>query len=368
MSKVYFKGFNTLRFFAAFLVLLSHAYLSVRKLSPLSVFDFPVFEKGAEAVEFFFTLSGFLITYLLLEELRSRNGINIQKFYLRRVLRIWPLYFIIVSFGFVLFGLIFPIVYHEPYFNFPSVTSGFLLYALFVPNFASAFYKVGLLYPLWSIGVEEQFYLFWAPLLKFFEKKLLFVMVSVTIVSSMVSWLGDVGFHQMTDAQSTFINSFKFHCMGVGGVFAYLVHGKRINRRIIDNQIFQYAVVGFALAVVFLDLSTGFGTIDELLKSVIFSLLLVVVSGDRAKINIETRWLSYLGKISYGIYMYHMLLDYCLRMGVPKIFVNYPKYFFPIYVMALLFLTVIVAGLSYRFIESPIIQIKMRVSFKVAST
>jgi len=368
MSKVYFKGFNSLRFFAAFLVLLSHAYLSVRKLSPSSVINFPVFEKGAEAVEFFFTLSGFLITFLLLEELRSRNFIDIKNFYLRRVLRIWPLYFIMVSFGFVLFGLIYPKVFHEPYFNFPTMTSGFLLYALFAPNFASSFYKVGLLYPLWSIGVEEQFYLFWAPLLKLFEKRLLLVMVMVVIISSTVSWLGDIGFHQITNAQSSFINSFKFHCMGVGGIFAYFVHGNGINQRLASNPIVQYTVAGFAVAIIFLDLSTGIGTIDELLKAVVFSLLLIVVSNDHTRINIEIGFLKYLGKISYGIYMYHMLVDYCLRMGAPQLFVNYPHYFFAIYVIALLFLTVIVAGLSYRFIESPIIKIKMRASFRVAPT
>jgi peptidoglycan/LPS O-acetylase OafA/YrhL len=91
----YLPGLNTLRFFAAFLVIISHAQQSVNKLN-ISNFTAPILNRGKDGVEFFFVLSGFLITYLLCKEINKTNTVSIKDFYLRRVFRIWPLYFIII--------------------------------------------------------------------------------------------------------------------------------------------------------------------------------------------------------------------------------------------------------------------------------
>src|SRR4051812_24708306 len=95
----HFKGLNTLRFFAAFLVVLHHAE-SLRHDHELGhLQDFGLFRNGGNAVSFFFVLSGFLITYLLLRERKEKADISVKRFYIKRVFRIWPLYFLMVIIG-----------------------------------------------------------------------------------------------------------------------------------------------------------------------------------------------------------------------------------------------------------------------------
>ena len=123
---------------------------------------------GRVGMVLFFVLSGFLITYLLLVEREDRHRIDIPRFYLRRILRIWPLYFLIVGIcQFLipvkgLFGLDSIYSVTAPNFRLAS-----LYYLLFLPNLA--FLTVWPVNPLlgytWSIGVEEQFYLLWPVLL-----------------------------------------------------------------------------------------------------------------------------------------------------------------------------------------------------------
>src|ERR1700744_123190 len=91
--KVYFKNLDGLRFIASFLVLVQHAYGFKKSYSDASPFVFSLFEEtGRMGVNLFFVLSGFLISYLLLMERDASGTVSYRNFYLRRVLRIWPLY------------------------------------------------------------------------------------------------------------------------------------------------------------------------------------------------------------------------------------------------------------------------------------
>src|SRR5688572_27055191 len=101
-QKIYFPNLNGLRFIAAFLVIIHH----IEQLKSFSNIDnywgtVPFIDIiGKLGVVLFFVLSGFLITYLLLAEERSFKRISIVKFYIRRMLRIWPLYFLIILLAF----------------------------------------------------------------------------------------------------------------------------------------------------------------------------------------------------------------------------------------------------------------------------
>jgi peptidoglycan/LPS O-acetylase OafA/YrhL len=111
MYKNYVPGLNSLRFFAAFVVIISHANQSLLKPGlDLPVNLLPVFQKGGDAVDFFFTLSGFLITYLLIDEKKETGTISLKNFYLRRVFRIWTLYFIVLAIGFGFFAVVYPLM------------------------------------------------------------------------------------------------------------------------------------------------------------------------------------------------------------------------------------------------------------------
>ena len=107
-NKIFFNGLNELRAIAALAVIFHHIELykftsGISSLYDLNdLFRFFIQKLGRNGVLLFFVLSGFLITYLLIVEKKKTKEISIKKFYLRRVLRIWPLYFLILIIGFFL--------------------------------------------------------------------------------------------------------------------------------------------------------------------------------------------------------------------------------------------------------------------------
>ena len=169
---VYFPGLNGLRFFAAMAVAFSHVELMKQYHGFPSAYQKPaVDELGRLSVTFFFVLSGFLITYLLLVEKRVARRVSIQRFYLRRILRIWPLYYLLVLLSFF-------VLPHFATFTVPHYTAAIgenisitlPLFLIFLPQLALSLYDpVPFAEPAWSIGVEEQFYLLWPWMVKRFR-------------------------------------------------------------------------------------------------------------------------------------------------------------------------------------------------------
>lgn len=133
-NKIFFPNLDGLRFLAFILVFWQHSSEPlVKNLKSAGVINdeqLRYFVTGGLGVSFFFVLSGFLITYLLMDE-KIRNGaINKKAFYIRRVLRIFPLYYLVVAWGFGLYPLI------RALFHLPPIDNGsFPLYALFLVNF-----------------------------------------------------------------------------------------------------------------------------------------------------------------------------------------------------------------------------------------
>ena len=141
------------------------SYILQEKIHWLSPF---MSRLGLYAVVFFFVLSGFLITHVLIQETQTKGRFSISSFYWRRIIRIWPLYLMIVFLAFGLDAINWPI------FHYPNQaewqTQSHLVemcYFLFSPNLALLLVPAaGMVGHLWSIGVEEHFYLFWPWLLR----------------------------------------------------------------------------------------------------------------------------------------------------------------------------------------------------------
>ena len=111
---IYFPGLNGLRFLSALAVIITHVELMQDKLGLENLWnDLLVHNLGVIGVSFFFVLSGFLITYLMIEERDSFKSFSVKSFYLRRIFRIWPLYFLILILGF----FILPKVTYVPFFS-----------------------------------------------------------------------------------------------------------------------------------------------------------------------------------------------------------------------------------------------------------
>ena len=108
---LYFVSLDGLRSIACILVIIAHSFSVYRDLNftshnYLSIIIKSFLNLGGEGVSMFFVLSGFLITYLLLKEYSNKNSINLRHFYIRRTLRIWPLFYAVVLYALFIYPLI----------------------------------------------------------------------------------------------------------------------------------------------------------------------------------------------------------------------------------------------------------------------
>jgi len=326
-----FNGLNSLRFFAAFLVLMHHSE-TIREKNGIENFDWlGLFKNGGNAVTFFFVLSGFLITYLLLKETNTTGTISIKKFYIKRLLRIWPLYFLLFILGVIilpqLFGL-FNINYEMPY-TFNQV---WYYFVFFLPGLVTFYFGHHLLEPLWSIGVEEVFYLVWAPIFKFFKGKILKILLSIIFIKVVLMLLSI--FVIKSDLFDYIVNTFSFEAMAIGGLGAYFI----FNRRAPVSNLFIYKkgiqIITYTALAIFLIFNINVDNViwNSIFKTPIFSQILLdfmflyLIIGvsliENSVIKLRSRWLSFLGEISYGIYMYHMVIIYAIVLFLKKYLVT----------------------------------------------
>lgn len=314
-ERVYFPGLDGLRFFAAMAVAVSHVELLKQYNGLPNVYETPaVYELGRLSVTLFFVLSGYLITYLLLAERKASGTIAVRNFYIRRVLRIWPLYYLIVLLAFFVLPRI-GIMHVPTYSDEMAATFGrtFPLFLFFLPQVALSIYDpVPFAEPLWSIGVEEQFYLVWPLLLRRFRN---FVAVAVVIIVVMLALRhGAMAMGRASAADpeklrvwNGIINYFYFtriECMAIGGLFAWIVFARR--RRLLaffHHPAVQIAVYALTIWKTFRPPSPIF---DYGLYAVAFAVLILNVStNERSLIRMRGRPFAFLGNISYSIYMFH---------------------------------------------------------------
>ena len=163
-----------------------------------------------------------------------------------------------------------------------------------------------------------------------------------------------------------FFLSQKFYAMSMGGLFAYLFARKKYWFAIHNkpSKLIQGAII-FTLLFHYL---VGFSFSNALwfhfLLSVLYGMLILYTIIPGSLINLEFQPFKFLGIISYGLYMFHMLVDYFLRLLVMKSTIDFSGsfYFVPLYHLCLLGLTILVATLSYRYLESYFFRLKSRFS------
>ena len=305
-----------MRFFAAVAVVITHIELIKYQsgFSNLWRDNKLIFELGSLGVIFFFVLSGFLITYLLMKEKAITSTVAVKKFYLRRILRIWPLYYLIVLLGF----LVLPHLHclDNPYLSqFLNNNFGpnFALYLLFLPNLAfSIFAAVPHIGQTWSIGVEEQFYVLW-PLIVKHSKNILRALLIVIGVLIFMKVIVLVLCRQMPDnvvlkVVKPFLAMTKMESMAIGGIGAYFLFTDVTKIKwVLNNGILIASLVLTVLLVYFTPDFIQDGM--YLLYSVLFlAIILNVSSNPTCIIRLENKVFRMLGNISYGIYMYHLIV------------------------------------------------------------
>ncbi|MCT4580157.1 MAG: acyltransferase [Flavobacteriales bacterium] len=365
-KKIYFPNLNGLRFIAAFLVIIHHLEQIKSVYGIENYWESIPFIKivGKLGVVLFFVLSGFLITYLLLAEEKAFKKISIVKFYMRRVLRIWPLYFLIIILAFFVLPNIdiFILPGFEKDVIYSNLPSKLLLYAFFFPNLAlSLLGTVPFASHTWSIGTEEQFYLVWPLILSYIKKNRIVAMLAIIIFYICFKFFLQTSFASSYVPYSNillaFWNSFPIDCMAIGGLYSILLFRKnKILKYLIRNDVFYFSI--FLVSILMLA-GIRIPYIHYEFYSVFFGLIILNFSvNDKIKLSLENKTLNYLGNISYGLYMYHpiaivLVTSISLSLGLSTNWILYPLS---------VILTILIADISYRYFESFFLKFKKQFS------
>jgi peptidoglycan/LPS O-acetylase OafA/YrhL len=312
---------------------------------------------GVFGVDLFFVLSSYLITELLLRERALRGYLDVKAFYIRRMLRIWPLYFL---FLFAAYGLTF-IVPSE------GLTWWHLLgFTFFAGNWVYFLWPVTTVAaPLWSVSLEEQFYLIWPWVIRRSSaRRLAFYAVGLMVCAAIVTLAMGI-LHPNFDWVSK--NSFtRVDGIAVGAVLAVMLHGRApAFSAAARGALFAGSIAvllwvahDFGLTrvpVALLPLVTGWPLAALACGGILLS---VLGSTGRWTAPLRSGPFVYLGRISYGLYVYHELLLKLAAQVFPE-HDSSPAQMLGYWTFGLV-TTLPVAAASYRFIELPFLRLKRR--------
>jgi len=348
-DRFYRPELDAVRFFAFFAVLLHHGPKGGGFLNAAwAACDF--------GLSMFFLLSGFLITELLLRERERKQTVDWGRFFVRRALRIWPLYYAALACAFVI-----ALVSAHRYWVSPL---GLVTMSVFVANWFQIGPKLGVLVGhLWSISVEEQFYMIWAPVIKIGGKALA-TATSVIFVVVAGTWLWT---HSWKGWKIWFDTPIEFLFFAGGALIAISTRGERPKW---TNGAVRAAFLALGPMVLLVASSIGGIGVDDdrVLGAIRLSIGYVGGLVGCALIffamlgmpRIPTA-LRYLGKISYGLYVFH------LGMLELAIWMTSQLHLMPVSAINMLvvdgialILTVGAAHLSYQYFESPFLRLKER--------
>ncbi len=308
----YIKQFHGIRAIAVLLVILSHWL-------PRGIAG--RFSFGAIGVDVFFVLSGFLITRILLVE-RSKFSTmplaysrfrSIKNFMVRRSLRIFPIYYFLLIF-LVLSATQFP----------NPVAKDWNWYFFYLQNLRFYFNQVwpgGKLSHLWSLAVEEQFYLFWPLLILFVPEKWMLKMMVLSFFIGIASFY----FFSMMQGREM-AGVLTLTCMQAfasGGILAYFHITKGNEFHQLKYHFLIPGLISFAYLILgmngVLPLLLDFRTILSIFMVGLISLILIYPKSFLLSNILGNPALVYLGKISYGIYLFHNFIPVLVNAFLHKL-------------------------------------------------
>lgn len=317
---------------------------------------------GGLGVNTFFVLSGFLITWLLLNEWDSCSSISLKGFYLRRVFRIFPAYYFFLAITIsadlllgnseikpaIIPSLTYTINYYNVIHGHPSLSVAHM----------------------WSLAIEEQFYLLWPALLIFIlhRGRSLLIPVLVTIILVSLFWRSiayiyfDLGSSYVYNAFETRVDS-----LSIGCLMSVLIR-KPIIQSFFDRvSFFSFISLFIFLLAVTLHLLGGPEyryTLGYTVSSVLAALYLVLLLPQSLSRTsfwrfLEKKWVVYLGVISYPMYLWHSrCLELVEKFGISDVWEK---------TISGSLVCIIVASCSYYFIEKPFLKMKKKYSCNSSS-
>ena len=345
-NKLYLQGLNGIRAVAALTVLFAHIWTPFGDwgVTPSWHVLWP-----SGPVTTFFVISGFLITYLLMNEIGKTGDVSSPKFYMRRILRIWPLYYAYLG-----LSLLVVCLFRD------EVNAAAWFYAFFSGNISHAL-SLGIipLFHFWSLGVEEQYYLWYPWVVKYNKKRIL------TIVSILFAcWFGVKLVAYVILGKGLvyrILGVTQFDCMMLGAMGAIMYYRKTgWFVRLCSNRI-----VAFFAWIMFFTSGMYSKYIPSPVQNEFIAVvsLFVIMAGLLRKPLLENRVMNYLGQISYGIYVIHPLLIYVLtRLVAPYDIMPDNNVCVIVVFISVTALTIALAALSYKYFEMPFLRMKDRFS------
>lgn len=360
-QRIYFQNLDILRFIAAYMIVLLHCFFgwktkfgnpdfitstfSGSALDKLEI-NFHNFSFG---VDIFFIISGFLITYLLLSENEKTGKVDILKFYIRRALRIWPLYFLMILTG--------PLL---SYFFFEQ-SPGYLYQFFFLGNFdiISQGMKSVATSHLWSICIEEHFYLFCPLLVAFIPiKRLPQVLLGIIFISILFrAYLTTL--HEYYGIIVYVHTLSRIDVLALGSLFGYLFYHKKLQ---FNDPLPVRLIIYFIFLFSFFNVDYNeCGTVFTATMKKYFFVLMVAYWAGNFLFNPDAKFAArkptifhQFGKVSYGIYMFNPVIVFLVLQLFAKF--SFQNYFL---FLALVHVLIAVAtAISYRFLELPFLALK----------
>lgn len=357
-NPIYLPGLNGLRAIAAVAVVISHTTIALNEfgldntiLSSSNNGSVQGLKLAGFGVSIFFALSGFLITYLLLNE-KEVGKFKIKEFYIRRILRIWPLYYLYLFLAIVI----------AIFFNLNIEKSSVPFYIFLAANIP---YILGKTLPFlahfWSLGVEEQFYLFFPQIGKLKSNQIFSISISIILIWILLKtslWVLNKTYNLGILLDFFYINRFHIMLFGVvAAILYYKNHQKFI--RITTSTIGQILAWLLLLLITINKFGLSTTLIDEEIVGILAIFLIMgQVTKTNKFIDLENMFFDFIGKISFGMYVIHPLIIFILSKLTGNLQESLMSYVF-VY-MAILSLTVMVAYLSYQYYEKPFLKYKSK--------
>ena len=355
---------DSLRFFAFLMVFMSHSHRFVPAtfFSPRMAWAIGVtLGTGSWGVDLFFVLSAYLITELLRREKEATGKVHIGSFYARRVLRIWPLYFLAIGIGYL--AQFVWTSQHLP-------TNYIVCFLLLGGNWICALHGIPhtVIGPLWSVSIEEQFYLSWPWVVRNLNlrwiRNLALLLLIVPTIARLYLGLHNyppIMFWCNTFARLDPILAGILLSLGLRGRTFKLSYGTRVFLFIISSVCLVLANKTFRLerleTTTLRNAVLGYPLAALLVSAMFVSVLGAPQAGIRWT---SLPFLRYLGRISYGLYVFHRLC-YVIAESAFGSTRGLAHYF--VIVLTAFGLTLILAATSYRFFERPFLRLKERFTY-----
>lgn len=351
----YVKQLDTLRAISVILVIIQHWIPSTNKIN--------TFPNGEIGVVTFFVLSGFLITNILFNARNNQvteshsKWVVIKNFYIRRVLRIFPIYYLAVLI-LIIFGK----------YTLEDIKSASVYLLTYTQNYY--FFKLqrwpGLLSHFWTLAVEEQFYLIWPFLILFINKRYLPLVIFFSIILSLC-----FQFILRNIAMSGVLTVEHFDSFGIGALMAWVICYQPKHSTLLYKGLLTFSLVGLLLLIGATFKVISFYIPIDFIISVISGWMILYIylqhNHPRFRLNWfwSNRYLIFIGKISYGLYIYHNLLPRLLNYPIINVYINpylpmllRKQYFGWLFLVENLIVLFLAAWASYTLIEKPFLKFK----------